>query len=175
MLLLRVAADVGKRQDDHRETRRDRSFRSQDRRELRLGGRGLADLERIDPDRVGDVLELLIAEIGDGQIEPPLDLPVGLLGQTDRAGLGDALKAGSDVDTIAHQIAVRLFDHVAEMDADAELDAAIFRHADVALDHAVLHLDCATHGVDHAAELDDRAIAGALNDAPVMSVDRGID
>ena len=35
------------------------------------------------------------------------------------------------------------------MNADAELDAAIFRQARVAFDHAVLHLDRAAHGVDH--------------------------
>ena len=47
------------------------------------------------------------------------------------------------------------------MDADAELDAALGRQAGVALDHAVLHLDGAAHGVDHAAELDEDAVAGA--------------
>ena len=41
------------------------------------------------------------------------------------------------------------------------------RHARVALDHAVLHLDRAAHRVDHAAELDEAAVAGALDDAPV--------
>ena len=96
------------------------------------------------------------AEIGDRQIEPPLDLPVGVLGQTDRARLGDALEPRGDVDAVAHQIAVALLDHVAQMNADAELDAPVLRHAGVALDHAVLHFDRAAHGVDHAAELDDR-------------------
>ena len=48
-------------------------------------------------------------------------------------------------------IAVGLFDHIAEMNADAEFDAALLRQAGVALDHAVLHLDGATHRVDHAA------------------------
>jgi hypothetical protein len=56
---------------------------------LRLGGD--ADSERIDPDRVGNVLESLLAEIGDSQIEPPLDLTVSVLGKTDTARLGDAL------------------------------------------------------------------------------------
>jgi hypothetical protein len=55
------------------------------------------------------------------------------------------------------------------------IDASFRRQTSIALDHAILHFDRATHGVDHAAELDDRAVAGALNDAPVMSVDRGID
>ena len=68
-----------------------------------------------------------------------------------------------------------LLDDVAEMNADAELDAALGRHAGVALDHAVLHLDRAAHRVDHAAELDEAAVAGALDDAPVMRGDGGID
>jgi len=40
---------------------------------------------------------------------------------------------------------------------------------------AVLHLDGAAHGVDHAAEFEENAVAGSLDDAPVMRVDRGID
>ena len=61
------------------------------------------------------------------------------------------------------------------MNADAEFDAPIRRQASVALDHPALHLDRAAHGVHHAAELDDRAVAGALDDAAVMSGDGGVD
>ena len=50
-----------------------------------------------------------------------------------------------------------------------------WRHAGVALDHAVLHLDRASHRVDHAAKLDEETVAGALDDAPVMRGDGGID
>ena len=135
----------------------------------------LADFERIDPDRLGDVLELGRAEIADREIEPRLHLPIRVLGQTDRAGLGDAFQPRGDIDAVAHQIAVALLDHVAEMDADAKLDAALGRNAGVPLDHAVLHLDGAAHGVDHAAELDDGAVAGALDHSPVMHGDRWID
>jgi hypothetical protein len=42
-------------------------------------------------DRLGDVLQLSCTEIGDLEIKPPLHLPVGLLGEADRAGVGDAL------------------------------------------------------------------------------------
>jgi hypothetical protein len=70
--------------------------------------------------------------------------------------------------TPSHQIAVALLDHIAEMDADAELDPALGRKAGVALDHAVLHLDGAAHGVDHAAEFDEDAVAGTLHHAAVM-------
>ena len=61
------------------------------------------------------------------------------------------------------------------MDADAELDAALGRQAGVALDHAMLHLDRAAHGVNDAAELDDAAVAGALDHAAVMDGDGRID
>ena len=61
------------------------------------------------------------------------------------------------------------------MNADAKLDAALGRQAGVALDRAILDLDGATHGVHHAAELDDCAVAGALDDATVMGGDGGVD
>src|ERR1700733_2319224 len=60
------------------------------------------------------------------------------------------------------------------MDADAELDATIVRHAGVALDHAVLHLDRTSHRVDHAAELTNEPVARSLDDAPMMRSDRRI-
>jgi hypothetical protein len=54
------------------------------------------------------------------------------------------------------------------MDADAELDAALRRKTRIAFDHAVLDLDGAADRIDHASELDDAAVAGALHHAPVM-------
>jgi hypothetical protein len=61
------------------------------------------------------------------------------------------------------------------MGADAEFDAALGRHARVALDETgLLHLDRAADRIDHAAELDDAAVPGALDDAPMMHSDGGI-
>jgi hypothetical protein len=77
MLLLRVAADIGERQNDHREARGNGFFVRWDRKGLRL--HRLADFERIGPDRLGDVLELRWAEISDREIEPTLDLTIGVL------------------------------------------------------------------------------------------------
>ena len=100
---------------------------------------------------------------------------VGVLGKADRARLRNAFEPRGDVDPVAHQIAVALLDDVAEMDADAELDAALRRQAGVALDEAVLHLDRAAHGVDHAAELDEAAVPCALDDPPMVRRDGRID
>ena len=89
--------------------------------------------------------------------------------------MADALQSRGDIDAVAHQVAVGLLDHVAQMNADAELDAALGRQARIALDQAVLHFDRAAHRVDYAAKLDEDSVAGALDDAPVMRGDGGID
>ena len=136
---------------------------------------GFADVERIDPDRLGDILELGRAEIVDREIETPLHLTIGVLRQADRAGFADAFEPRRDIDAVAHQVAVALLDDVAQMNADAEFDAFFRRHASVALDHAVLDLDRAADRVDHATELDDRTVASALDDPPVMRGDGRID
>jgi hypothetical protein len=62
-----------------------------------------------------------------------------------------------------------------QMSADAKLDAAVGRQAGVALDEARLHLDRTAHGIDHAAEFDENAVAGALDDAPMRRGVGGID
>jgi hypothetical protein len=61
------------------------------------------------------------------------------------------------------------------MNAEAEFDPPVLRHARVALDHCVLDLDGASHGVGDAAELDECAVAGALDHAPLMNGDGRID
>ena len=73
------------------------------------------------------------------------------------------------------EAAIALLDHVAQMDADPELDAAFGRKTSVALGHPVLHLDRAANGIDHATKLDDAPIAGALHYAPVVHGDGRID
>ena len=91
------------------------------------------------------------------------------------ARFANPFEPGRDVHAIAHKIAVGFLDNVAQMNADAKLDATFGRQPSVALDHAGLHLKRAAHGVDHAAELDDRAVSGALDDVAVMGGDRRVD
>ena len=114
-------------------------------------------------------------EVGHLKLEPRLDLPVGVFRQTNLTRLANPFEPGRDVHAVAHEVAVRFLDDVAKMNADAKLDATFGRQAGVALDHAGLHLEGAAHGVDHAAELDDRAVAGALDDAAVMGGDGRVD
>ena len=142
-------------------------------RERRLGR--FPNFKRIDPDRLGDVLELHRAEIADLKIEPPFHLTIGVLGEADRPGLGDALQPRGDIDAVAHEVAVAFLDHVAEMDADPKFDALVGRDLSVALDHRSLDFNGAFHRVDDTPELDNRAIAGALDDPSVVHGDDRVD
>ena len=54
--------------------------------------------------RLSDVLELCRAEIGDLEIEPPLDLPVGVFGKADATRFANALQPRGDIDAIAHGV-----------------------------------------------------------------------
>ena len=93
----------------------------------------------------------------------------------DLAGIGDGLQSRNNVDAVVHQIAVALLNDVAKMDANAKFDPPFGLHAGVALDHGVLHFERAAHRVDHAAELDDAPVAGALDDPAVVDGDCGVD
>ena len=140
-----------------------------------LRGHRPSDCEQIGPDRLGDVLELDWAKIIDRKIEPGSHLAIRVFGEADTVWLRDALQPRSDVDAVAHQVAVALFDDIAQMDADTELDAPLGRQPSIALDHAALDLDRAAHGVDHAAKFDKCAIACPLDDTAVMHGDSRID
>jgi hypothetical protein len=61
------------------------------------------------------------------------------------------------------------------MNADAELDALVWGNLSVALDHRPLDFDGAVHSIDDAAEVNDGAVAGALDDAAMMHGDGWVD
>ena len=80
--------------------------------------------------RESSVVRFSVTEIADLHIEPLLHLTIGVLGKTDRAGLGDALKPGRNIDAVPHQVAIAFLDNVAKMDADAKLGVCklLLRH-----------------------------------------------
>ena len=79
----------------------------------------------------------------------------------------------ADIDAVAHEVAVALLDDIAEMNAYPKLDALLGRHAS-ALRSTTWRVWTSTAqrtALDNAVELDDRAVAGALDDAAVMHGD----
>jgi hypothetical protein len=132
------------------------------------------DSKRVNPNRLRDILELDGAKIADCEIEPALHLTIGVFGEADSSLLANTFQPRGNVDAIAHEVAVRLFDDIAQVNADAKFDALVGRDARVSLDHVVLHFERSTHRVDDAAKLDDTAITGALDDAAMMYGNCGI-
>jgi hypothetical protein len=135
----------------------------------------LADFKRIHPDWLGNILELGCAKVAHDEIKASPDLPIGIFREADRARLGDTFQSRGNIDAVAHQVPVVLLNHIAEMDADAKLDATLGRKTGVALHHAVLHLDSASHSINYAAELDNGAIASALDNSPIVDGDYWVD
>jgi hypothetical protein len=115
------------------------------------------------------------AEITDCDIEPALHLPISVLRKSDSARLGDRLQTRGDVDAGARKVAVALLHDVAQMNADAELDALLLRDAGVALDHRALDLKGAAHRVNNAAEFNDASVTRALDDAAAVHGDDRVD
>src|SRR4029078_11496470 len=84
------------------------------------------------------------------------------------------LQARSDVHAIAEYI-IAFEDHVAEVDADAQLELLSPLDVRVVPGHGRLNLDRAADRVDYAWEFDQDAVAGRLEDPPTTTRDRGVE
>ena len=80
----------------------------------------------------GDVLQILLAHIGDGELDFAPDLLIGCGREADAAGLRDAFQTRSDVDAVAEDV-VTVGEDVTDIDADAELQPPIERPCDCRL------------------------------------------
>src|SRR5208283_2410167 len=76
--------------------------------------------------RSGDVFQILLAHIVDGDLELAADLLVGGGGEADATGLGDAFEARGDVDAVAEDV-IAVGEDVTDIDADAEFDPPLGR------------------------------------------------
>lgn len=85
-------------------------------------------LPLIDAHRPRDVLEILLAGILEVRLELAAHLPIGVVGDTDAAGLSDAFQPSRNVHPVAKDIAF-LNHNIADMDADTELDALVGSHS----------------------------------------------
>ena len=124
--------------------------------------------------RLGDVLDGLLALIEELQLELVADLIAHHRRAGDAARPRQALEPRRHVDAVAIEI-VAIDDDVAEIDADAELDVPVLGNPGVALRHAALDFDRTARRIQNAAELDQKAVAHHLEDAPAMLGDGGIE
>lgn len=82
-------------------------------------------INRIGPDRIGDILQFLKSQIVEDNVDFAADLPVRIVGDANAAGLCNAFKARCDVDAVAEDIIV-IDNDVADMNPDRN---SIFRSA----------------------------------------------
>src|SRR5262249_3210331 len=80
--------------------------------------------QRVSTHRVGDIFDAVGSERPVIESELVPDLVVYGLRDADRAGLGERLEPGGDVDAVAKDI-VAVDDHVAEIDADPQLQPTL--------------------------------------------------
>ena len=92
----------------------------------------------------------------------------------DAARLGDALDPRRDIDPVAEDIVV-VDDHIAKIDADAELDPPVLGNVAVPIAHLALDFGGALDRAHHAGEFDQHAVAGQFDDAALMIGDGRID
>src|SRR5262249_41875825 len=85
----------------------------------------------------------------------------------DAARLSEPLKPVGDVHAVAVNV-IALDDHVAKVDADAEVHTAIGRHARHAFGLDALDLDRAVQRLDHARKLDQQPVAHGLDQPAAM-------
>jgi len=117
--------------------------------------------------RFGDVLDpLLTAEIEFG-IELAANMIIGGAGDDDAAGLRQALQAVCDVHAVAVNV-VTLDDHVAKIDADAEIHPAVRGHTRRSFGLGALDLDRTVQGLNCAGELDQKPVAHGLDQPAAM-------
>ena len=129
---------------------------------------------RVGANRLGDILDAMVAERAVIEIELVPDLVVHGLRDADGAGLGERLEPGGDVDAVAKDV-VAVDDDVAEIDADPQLETALGRDRGVDRARGALHLDSATQRVDDARKIRQQAVACRADDPPAMRRDQRVD
>jgi hypothetical protein len=134
---------------------------------------GFARLHPVDPDRLGDVLDLLVAQIVEGQRQLVADVIACRGRNADRAGLGEAFQPGRDVDPVTEQVSAVHYD-IADMHADAELHQLVGGAARILCGDRGLHRDRALHRIDRAGEIGDDAVAGGVEDAATVRTDQPV-
>src|SRR6266849_6946807 len=122
------------------------------------------------PHRISNIFEGLLSHIITGNLNLAPDLPIGIIGHADPARFGDALKAGSNIDPITKDIVV-FNDNITDVNADAKFNPLDLRYIDIVFGHAALNFDRAAYGIYDAAELDESAVPGILDDTSAMLSD----
>jgi hypothetical protein len=120
--------------------------------------------------RLGNVFDPLLAHWFEAQRELVFDMVDNRPGNGDASWLGQLLEPCRNIDAVAVAVFF-LDDHIAEIDADPQIDALAGNEPIIPFGHAALKADRALHGIDNAAEFRQQAVAHQLENAAVMPRD----
>src|SRR5260221_4707921 len=123
--------------------------------------------------RFSNILEILRAHILKRTLNLAPNLPVSIVGNANPTRLCDPFETYCNIDPITKNIIV-CDDNITDVNADAKFDPLVLRHIVILFGHAALDFVGASHGVDHACELDESAVPSVLDDASAMISDFGI-
>jgi hypothetical protein len=123
--------------------------------------------DRIDPRRPGDVLQRLLAEIGELGLDPAAYVFERGAGNANASRFGDLLKAGCDIHPVAEQV-VAFDQDIADRDPDPVEDALAFSAFRIALRHLLLHGERTFNGGDNGWKLDQHPIAHCLEQSTAV-------
>jgi hypothetical protein len=108
-----------------------------------------------------------------GDIYLAANLPVSVVGDANTTRFCDPFETHCNIDAITKDIIV-FDDNITDVNADAKFDPLVLRHIGILLCHAALDFVGTAYGVDHAGELNERAVPGILDDPSAMIGDFGI-
>jgi hypothetical protein len=113
------------------------------------------------------------ANILQGDLNFAPNLPVRIVGDANPTRFCEPFKTHRYIDPITIDV-IFVDDNVTDVDADAEFDPFVLRHVDILCGDAVLNFDGASYGINHAAEFNESAVPGILDNASAMISDFGI-
>jgi hypothetical protein len=150
-----------------------------DRHRARLRGpahrpRTASEIHHVSDDRPSDILDPLLARVGERDVEAAVHLVAHGLRHADAAGRSKRLQPGRDVDAVAEDV-VAFGDHVAEVDADAELEPVVCRRQRIAAGERALDRNGAAQRCIGAAELGQEPVTGRFHDAAAIRGNGRID
>ena len=127
----------------------------------------------VNPRRLGDVLDALLAEVLEFERQLFHHVIVDPARDAHAARVRQALEPGRDIDAVAENIPV-LQHHIADIDADAKLHPAVFFEIVVRMRELVLDVDRALHRRQRAAERGQNAVARGAADPSLMAGDQPV-
>src|ERR1700694_439235 len=117
--------------------------------------------------RFGDILQRLRAQILKRNVYLAPNLPMCIVGNADSARFGDPFKSHRNIDPITIDVIV-FDDNITDVDADAKFDPFVLRYIGVLCGNAALNFDGTAYRINHAAELNESAVTGILDDASAV-------